>query len=278
MEQLSLLPPDGFNFYLTASSFIDCGEDFPRRRILIDNLNTRYKRAILKFSGEMLINKSDGETVSMDMVRMLCQAIKNLHEQGFELGIVMGGGNIFRGAVGNEKFKCDRILGDYVGMLATAINSMLVADDLRKLGVETTIFSSMPMLDICETYYPRHAQRDIAAGKVLLLAGGTGRAFFSTDSAAALRANELAANVVIKITKVDGVYDRDPKKHSDAKKFDRISFREALIQRLNIMDSTAFSLCMDNGIPIVIVSGEQNLANIGRALNGESVGTTISNN
>jgi uridylate kinase len=162
-------------------------------------------------------------------------------------------------------------------MLATIINSMLIADGLSKLGVGTTVFSSIPMPDICETYYPRHAQRDITAGKVLLLAGGTGRAFFSTDSAAALRANELDADVVIKVTKVDGVYDKDPQKYGDAKKFDKISFQEILVRRLTIMDSTAFSLCMDNNIPIVIVGGEGNLENVGRALNGEAVGTTISN-
>ncbi|MDR1401545.1 MAG: UMP kinase [Puniceicoccales bacterium] len=238
-------------------------------------MSTGYKRAILKISGEMLKDKFGGEAIAIGAVRVFCEAIRDLHGGGFELGIVVGGGNIFRGATANEMFKCDRVSADYVGMLATTINSMLVADGLAKLGVAATVFSSMPMPDICETYYPRHAQRDIAAGKVLLLAGGTGRAFFSTDSAAALRASELNADVVVKVTKVDGVYDRDPQKYSDAKKFDRIFFREVLAQRLAVMDSTAFSLCMDNNIPLVIVSGEENWKNIGRALRGEAVGTTI---
>jgi uridylate kinase len=240
-------------------------------------LEIKHKRCILKFSGEILRDREEGETISFGIVRALGEEIKTLHNAGFELGIVIGGGNIFRGAAAHQSFGCDRIASDSMGMLATVINSMAIGDCLEKLGVEAMVLSALPMPDFCEPYYPRRAQRAIGKGKVLLLAGGTGRAFFSTDSAAALRASELGADVVLKATKVDGVYDRDPKKHADAKKFGKISFQEVLTQRLHIMDSTAFSLCMDNDIPIIIVDAEHNLGNISRVLGGENIGTTITN-
>jgi uridylate kinase len=240
-------------------------------------LSAKYGRAILKFSGEMLREKSGGDAISHGVVSALGDEIKLLGEAGFELGIVLGGGNIFRGIGANEKFGCDRITGDYMGMLATVINSLAIADYLGKIGVGVEVLSSLPVPTVCERYSIRHAQRSIGDGKVLLLGGGTGNAFFSTDSGAALRANELSADVVVKVTKVDGVYDKDPRKYADAKKFDKISFRDVLLRRLNVMDSTAFSLCMDNNIPIIVIDGENDLKNVGRALNGEPVGTTISN-
>jgi uridylate kinase len=203
--------------------------------------------------------------------------VKTLHESDFELGIVLGGGNIFRGIAANEKFGYDRITGDYMGMLATVINSLAIADCLRGIGVATEVLSALHVPSICEQYNVRMARRALMDGNVLLLAGGTGNAFFSTDSGAALRANELCADVVIKGTKVDGVYDSDPKICKSAKRFDRISFRDVLQRRLNVMDSTAFSLCMDNNIPIIVVNVEADLKNVGRALHGEIVGTTILN-
>jgi uridylate kinase len=236
-----------------------------------------YKRAILKFSGEVLRGRDDRGAISAEVVKGLCDEVKILRTDGFELGIVIGGGNIFRGVAANEDFGYDRITGDQIGMLATVLNAMAIADCLRRLGVDAEVFSAIPMPSVCNSYYTRDAQRAIDEGKVLLLAGGTGSAFFSTDSAAALRANELHADVVIKATKVDGVYDKDPRKHSDAKKFTKISFEEVLLKRLHVMDSTAFSLCMDNDIPIIVVEAEKDLKNIGRALHGELVGTTISN-
>jgi uridylate kinase len=240
-------------------------------------LSSNYKRVILKFSGEVLKDQTGKDVINFDVIRSLSEEIKSIHETGFEIGIVMGGGNIFRGVSENEKFGYDRITGDHMGMLATIINSLAIADHLKKLNVETKVFSALPMLNICETYYPRHAQEAMGQGNVVLLAGGTGSAFFSTDSAAALRANELHADVVVKATKVDGVYDKDPKSHSNAVKFNKISFQEVLLRRLNVMDATAFSLCMYNNIPIIVVDAENDLGNISRVLNGETIGTIISN-
>ncbi|MDR1433101.1 MAG: UMP kinase [Puniceicoccales bacterium] len=240
-------------------------------------MSVKYKRCILKFSGEILKDGDVGDAISFRVIGALCEEIKSLNDAGFELGIVIGGGNIFRGAAAHRSLGCDRVAGDYIGMLATTINSMAIGDCLEKLGVGAVVLSSLPMPDFCEPYYPRRAQKAIGEGTVLLLAGGTGRAFFSTDSAAALRASELCADVVVKATKVDGVYDKDPKKYGDAKKFDRISFQEILARRLSVMDSTAFSLCMDNDIPVIIVDAERDLKNIGRVLRGESLGTTIAN-
>jgi uridylate kinase len=171
----------------------------------------------------------------------------------------------------------DHISVDYMGMLATVINAIAIADCLRTLSVAAEVFSALPMVSVCETYHVRHAKKSMDDGNVLLLAGGTGNAFFSTDTAAAMRANELRADVIVKGTKVDGVYDKDPKVHGDAKKFSKISFQDVLLRRLNVMDSTAFSLCMDNDMPIVIVDAERNLKSIGRALLGEEIGTTIAN-
>jgi uridylate kinase len=236
-----------------------------------------YKRVILKFSGEILKDKTNDSVINSDTIRALCEELKILQEMGLEIGVVMGGGNIFRGMFENEKWGYNRLTGDYMGMLATIINSMAIADFLRKLEVAVEVFSALPMLNVCETYYPRYAQKAMGDGKIVLLAGGTGSAFFSTDSAAALRANELYADVIIKATKVDGVYDKDPKHHRDAVKFDKISFQEVLLRHLRVMDSTAFSLCMDNNIPILIVDAQNDLKNIGRAVRGEMVGTTISN-
>jgi uridylate kinase len=240
-------------------------------------LNNKYKRVILKFSGEVLKDKTNESVIDSNIVRSLCEELKVLHEMELEIGVVIGGGNIFRGTFGNKKLGCDRITGDYMGMLATIINSMAIADFLKRLEVATEIFSALPMLNICETYYPRHAQKAMDDGKIVLLAGGTGSVFFSTDSAAALRASELHADVIVKATKVDGVYDKDPNVHRDAVKFDKISFQEVLLRHLQVMDSTAFSLCMDNNIPILIVNAQKDLKNIARALLEEIVGTTISN-
>ena len=238
-------------------------------------LDVKYKRVILKFSGEVLKGDGADGVFSNIMMSKLCDEIAYLHDNGIELGVVLGGGNIFRGASANTNVGYDRVRGDYIGMLATVINSMAIADILIRRGVPVEVFSSLMMPDICATYYPRSAQKSMGDGNVLLLAGGTGSAFFSTDSAAALRANELHADVVIKATKVGGVYNKDPQKFPDAIKFDLISFDEALSRHLNVMDSTAFSLCMENNIPIIVVDAENDMKNIWRALCGEMVGTIV---
>jgi uridylate kinase len=238
-------------------------------------LDIKYKRVILKFSGEVLKGNGSDGVFSNSVMSKLCDEIAYLHNNGIELGVVLGGGNIFRGASANVNIGCDRIRGDYIGMLSTVINSMAVADTLTKHGVPVNVFSVLMMPDICSTYYPRSAQKSMEDGNVLLLAGGTGSAFFSTDSAAALRANELHADVVVKATKVGGVYNKDPQKFPDAKKFDLISFDEVLSRRLHVMDSTAFSLCMENNIPIIVVDAENDMKNIWRALCGEMVGTIV---
>ncbi|MDR2779244.1 MAG: UMP kinase [Puniceicoccales bacterium] len=240
-------------------------------------LNGEYRRVILKFSGEILRGKASESVINSDTIHALCEELKAIHETGIEIGVVMGGGNIFRGISENEKQGYERITGDCMGMLATIVNAIAIADFLRKLEVTTEVFSALPMLNICETYYPRRAQKAMNDGKVVLLAGGTGSAFFSTDTAAALRANELHADVIVKATKVDGVYDKDPKVYRNAVKFDKISFQEILLKRLRVMDSTAFSLCMDNNIPILIVDAQKDLKNIRRALFEEMIGTMVSN-
>ena len=241
-------------------------------------MKSRFKRAILKFSGEVLKDRTQGEAISPSIVSNLANEIKNLHKKNYEIGIVLGGGNIFRGATANKALGYDRVTGDYMGMLATVINSMALSDQLRAMGVPVVVFSSMPMLPVCETYYPRHAEKALQDGKIVILAGGTGSAFFSTDSAAALRANELHADVVIKATKVDGVYDKDPKIYPDAHKFNKISFRDVLQKHLRVMDATAFSLCAEGNIPIIVVDAENDLRNIERALKGDNVGTLVSDN
>ncbi len=240
-------------------------------------MKSKYKRVIVKFSGEILRDAGTGEVLSMPVLMALCNEIKAIHDDGVALGVVIGGGNIFRGVAGNDKFGYDRVVGDHMGMLATIINAMAVADVLRKSNVPVSVFSSMPMPNICDTYFPRHVGAVMDSGNVVILSGGTGSAFFSTDSAAALRANELHADVVVKATKVDGVYDKDPKIFYDAVKYSKLTFSDVLMRRLHVMDSTAFSLCMDNDIPIIVVGAENDLNNISRVLSGEPVGTLISN-
>ncbi|MDR1255306.1 MAG: UMP kinase [Puniceicoccales bacterium] len=236
-----------------------------------------YRRVILKFSGEILRANGGGEAIDHAVVGKLCDVLKELQGDGLQLGVVLGGGNIFRGLPASKAAKCDRTRGDYMGMLATAINCLAVQDGLEKLNAAARVYSAIPMVDVCDTFFVRDALRDMGEGKILLLAGGTGRAFFSTDSAAALRASELKADIVVKATKVDGVYDKDPKIFANAEKFEKISFADALKNRLNVMDSTAFSLCMDNNIPILILDAASDINNVRRALRGEKLGTFISN-
>ncbi|MDR2436057.1 MAG: UMP kinase [Puniceicoccales bacterium] len=236
-----------------------------------------HRRVILKFSGEILRSTGCPNAIDCATIEKLCNTLKKLQSHGLEIGLVLGGGNIFRGLSASVTTGCSRTRGDYMGMLATAINCLAVQDGIEKLGLASRVYSAISMPDVCDTFTIRDALRDIGEGKILLLAGGTGSAFFSTDSAAALRASELQADIVVKATKVDGIYDRDPKRFPGAKKFDVISFADALKNRFNVMDSTAFSLCMDNNIPILILDAASNMDNIERALLGEKLGTLVSN-
>jgi uridylate kinase len=236
-----------------------------------------YKRVIIKFSGEILKSADELCTIDHSTVKKLCDVLNNLHDTGIEIGVVLGGGNIFRGLPASVALGYDRVHGDHMGMLATLINCLAVQDRLEKLSLEAKIYSAFAVPNICDTFSVRDALKDISDGNILLLAGGTGNAFFSTDSAAALRASELKADIIIKATKVDGVYDRDPKRFKDAKKFEKISFLDALERRLDVMDSTAFTLCMDNNIPVLVLDAISDMGNIKRALFGDKLGTLIGN-
>ncbi len=236
----------------------------------------RYKRVILKFSGEVLKSSEQGGPIDYQVVKQLSSVLFNLHQNGLEIGVVLGGGNIFRGLKASKYEKYDRVYGDHMGMLATVINCLALKNCLDSLNIQSRLYSSLMMPDVCEHYTVRSALHDISDKKIVLLAGGTGKAFFSTDSAAALHANELRADIVLKATKVDGVYNKDPEKYDDAKKFDKISFADVLTNQLNVMDSTAFALCMDNNIPILVVKASgDNMLNIELALQGQPIGTLV---
>lgn len=238
----------------------------------------RYKKVILKFSGEILKTDQQNGPIDYQVVRQLCLILKKLHDEGCNVGVVLGGGNIFRGLQASKFEGYERVCGDNMGMLATVINCLAVKNCLSQFGVESQLYSALMIPDICEYYTVRSAVEAFFDGKILLLSGGTGNPFFSTDSAAALRASELQAELVLKATRVDGVYDRDPEKYPDAKKFDTISFQDVLKKHLNVMDSTAFALCMDNNIPILVTKVQMNdMSSIVRALHGERLGTLVGN-
>jgi len=230
-----------------------------------------YRRVILKLSGETL-GEAGGHHISTKVIGGIASQIKDVKGLGIELAIVIGGGNIWRGALVKD---IDRATSDYMGMLATVINGLALQDALEKAGVKTRVLSAIQMQQVAEPFIRRRAVRHFEKGRVVIFAGGTGNPYFSTDTAAALRASEMGANVLLKATKVDGIYDSDPLKNSKARKFDHITYLEALRKRLRVMDSTAFSLCMDNRIPIVVFNmfKERNLR---RVLLGEKIGTIVS--
>jgi uridylate kinase len=233
----------------------------------------RYRRVLLKLSGELLRN-SEGDGISAERLARLAGEISGVHRLGAELGVVVGGGNILRGNVASER-GIDRVSADYMGMLATVINALALQAALEKQGVETRVMTAIAMTQLAEPYIRRRAIRHIEKGRVVILAGGTGNPYFSTDTAAALRAVEIQAEAVLKGTKVDGVYDSDPVKNPSAKKFDSLSYIDVLNKGLRVMDATAVSLCMENSLPIVVfnLSGDQNLQ---RLMRGENVGTVVS--
>ena len=234
----------------------------------------KYKRVILKLSGEVLRSKETGDTIDPKILIDLCTELKAVHDMGVEVGLVVGGGNIFRGLSGARKRGVDRTTGDFMGMLATVINSLALMDCLEQLGVHVRVQSAIPMKDVAEPFVLRKAIRHMEKGRLVIFAAGTGNPYFSTDTAAALRASEVNAQIILKATKVDGIYDKDPHMHSDALKFDTISFDEALRKRLNVMDSTAFSLCLDNHIPILVFDINEPTA-IQKAVMGQHTGTLV---
>jgi uridylate kinase len=242
--------------------------------ITIDS-RVRYKRIILKLSGEILRGGKSGDPIDAATLERICVQIKEIHELGVQVCVVIGGGNIFRGLSG-EKRGVDRTTGDYMGMLATVINGLAIMDCLEKMEVTTRVQSAIPMNQVAEPFILRRAIRHLEKGRVVIFVAGTGNPYFSTDTTAALRASEMHADIVMKATKVDGIYDKDPKKHPDAVRYEEITFIDALKQRLNVMDSTAFSLCLDNDVPILVFDLNTEHA-ILRAVLGEKVGTLVKN-
>jgi uridylate kinase len=232
----------------------------------------KYKRVLLKLSGEALAGES-GFGIDVDGAESIASRIKEVHELGVEVAVVIGGGNIWRGKQGLEH-GMDRATADYMGMLGTVMNALTVMDALERTGVYTRVMSAIEMRAIAEPYIRRRAIRHLEKGRVVIFSAGTGNPYFSTDTAAALRATEISAGVIIKATKVDGVYDSDPKKNSTAQKFERMTYIDFLSRRLAVMDSTAVTLCMENNLPILVLNYWDKKALVG-ALNGESVGTLV---
>lgn len=235
--------------------------------------SVRYKRVVLKLSGEVLRGGKSGDPIDAATLEKVGSQVKEIHELGVEICIVIGGGNIFRGLNGAQR-GVDRTTGDYMGMLATVINGLALMDCLEKMDVRTRVQSAIPMDQIAEPFILRRAQRHLEKGRVVIFVAGTGNPYFSTDTTAALRASEMHADIILKATKVDGVYDKDPKKFPDAVRYEQITFIDALKQRLNVMDSTAFSLCLDNNVPILVFNlGDEHA--IRKAILGEQIGTLV---
>ena len=231
-----------------------------------------FRRILLKLSGEVLAGKQ-GFGIDPKKATELANEVKSIYEMGVSIGLIIGAGNIFRGLQAATK-GMDRVTGDYLGMLATIMNAISLQDALEKVGVETRTLSAITVPKIAEPYIRRRALRHMEKGRLVIIAGGTGNPYFTTDTAAALRATELHAEVLIKGTKVDGVYDKDPVVNSDAKRYKSISFNEVLSKNLRVMDLTAITLCKENALPIRVFN-INNKGNLKRLLNGEDVGTTV---
>src|SRR5580765_7621176 len=232
----------------------------------------KYRRILLKLSGEALGGES-GVGICPEAVLDMAGQIREVRELGVQVVVVVGGGNIFRGLSGSER-GIERATGDYMGMMATIINALALQDALEKLGVATRVQSAITMAQVAEAFIRRRTVRHLEKGRVVIFGGGTGNPYFSTDTAAALRANEIGAEVVLKATKVDGIYDSDPKKNPKAKRFDEVSYLEALQRQLKVMDSTAFSMCMDNKMPIIVFELFRP-HNLKKVVLGEKVGTLV---
>ncbi len=232
-----------------------------------------YKRVLLKLSGEALQNRETGASLDPALLGSIAEQVKKVREMGIEIAIVVGGGNIFRGLTG-ENSGVDRTTGDNMGMLATVINSLALQSSLEMNGVHTRVMTAISMPSVAEPFIRRRAMRHLEKGRVVIFGAGTGNPYFTTDSAAALRASEIRADAVIKGTKVDGIYSADPVKDPNATRYDRISYADALQQQLKVMDAAAFSLCMENKIPIIVFNFFKQ-DEIIRVLKGEPVGTIV---
>lgn len=235
---------------------------------------TPYKRVLLKLSGESFARAGE-RGISMEEVVHIAEQTVRVASRGVQVAVVIGGGNILRGGsftAGNAAIQ--EATAHYMGMLATVINGLAIMDCLEKLGVTTRVQSAIPMNQIAEPFILRRAIRHLDKGRVVIFVAGTGNPYFSTDTTAALRASEMHADIIMKATKVDGIYDKDPKKHADAVKYDELTYIDALKQRLNVMDSTAFSLCLDNSVPILVFDLNDEHA-IRRAVVGEKIGTLV---
>ncbi len=231
-----------------------------------------YQRVLLKFSGEALAGKS-GFGIDPSKALQIAKEIKSVHDLGVDIILIVGAGNIFRGVSAADK-GMDRVTGDYLGMLATIMNAISLQDALEHTGVETRTLSAITVTQISEPYIRRRALRHLERGRIVIVAGGTGNPYFTTDTAAVLRATELSADVVIKATKVDGVFDKDPVKYPDALKFDTISFEDVLNKNLRVMDLTAITLCKENNLPIRVLNMNESGSMV-RMLQGEEIGTLI---
>jgi uridylate kinase len=232
----------------------------------------KYRRVLLKLSGEALMgNESYG--IDPIVINAMAKDIIEVQKAGVQIGLVIGGGNIFRGA-GLAENGMDRVTGDHMGMLATVINALAMADALEKLGGYARVMSAIKINEVCEDYIRRRAIRHLEKGRIALFAAGTGNPFFTTDSAAALRATEISADLLLKATKVDGIYDADPKKNPNAVRFDSLSYDEVIARNLQVMDTAAFALCRDNRVPLRIYDMMQPGA-LMRILQGEAIGTLV---
>ena len=233
---------------------------------------TAYQRVLLKLSGEVLAGE-EGFGIDPTKATQLATEVKSIHDLGIDIGLVIGAGNIFRGMTAAAK-GMQRVTGDYLGMLATIMNAVCVQDALENLGSVTRTLSAITVAQIAEPYIRRRAIRHLEKGRIVVVAGGTGNPYFTTDTAAALRATELGAELLIKGTKVDGVYDKDPLVHSDAVKYDRVSYKEAIQKELRIMDMTAISLCKENSLPIKVFNINRT-GDLKKIILGEAIGTLV---
>jgi len=234
----------------------------------------KWRRILLKIGGEGFTDSKE-RPLSFSRINLIANELGEVKGLGVKMGVIVGGGNIFRGEIASQK-GMDRATADYMGMLATVINALALQDALEKIGVDTRVQTAIEMREIAEPYIRRRALRHLEKGRLVIFAGGTGNPYFTTDTAAALRALEIGAEVILKATNVEGIYSSDPLKDAKAKKFDKIDYVEVLNRRLKIMDATAISLCMDNSLPIIVFN-LQKRGNIKRIILGEMVGTIVSN-
>lgn len=231
-----------------------------------------YKKILLKLSGEALMGDQEFG-ISSDVIASYAKQIKEIVDLGVEVSIVIGGGNIFRGLSGAAQ-GVDRVTADHMGMLATVINSLALQNSIEKLGVPTRVQTAIEMPKVAEPFIKRRAQRHLEKGRVVIFGAGTGNPYFTTDTAAALRAIEMETDVVIKATKVDGIYDKDPVKYPDAKKYETVTYNEVLAKDLKVMDATAISLCRENKLPIIVFNSLDE-GNLKKVIMGEHIGTTV---